>query len=144
MRRLGISGGKVVAMRKVEALIHPLKFEDVKAQLKNLDFEDIAVSEVFLTGRRNTVKTRYRGCEYEADAPRLKVEILLFSNNADDIADALARAGCTDTSGDDGVIRVYEVLDAIRISGGQRVEPALRERTPLSIRDLLLAANPGA
>jgi len=131
-------------MRKVEALIHPLKFEDVKAELKNLDFEDITVSEVFLTGPRNTIKTRYRGCEYEADVPRLKVEILIFANNVDDVVDALARAGCTDTGGDDGVILVYEVLDAIRIGGGKRVEPALRERAPLFIRDLLPAANPAA
>jgi len=131
-------------MRKVEALIHPLKFEDVKAELKNLDFEDITVSEVFLTGRRNTIKTRYRGCEYEADVPRLKVEILIFANNVDHVVDALARAGCTDTGGDDGVILVYEVLDAIRIGGGKRVEPALRERAPLFIRDLLPAANPAA
>ncbi len=131
-------------MRKVEALIHPLKFEDVRAELKHLDFEDIAVSEVFLTGSRNTVKTRYRGCQYEADVPRLRVEIQLYSNNVDDIVDAFARAGCTDTGGDDGVILVYEVLDAIPVDGGRPVEPALRERAPRFIRDLLPAANPAA
>src|SRR5690348_1007216 len=65
-----LNGGKVVAMRKVEALIHPYKLEDVKAELKNVDFEDFAISEVFLTGPRHTIKTRYRGCEYEADVPR--------------------------------------------------------------------------
>lgn len=138
------NGGKVVAMRKVEALIHPYKLEDVKAELKNVDFEDFAISEVFLTGPRHTIKTRYRGCEYEADVPRLKVEILLFTNNVDDVVDALARAACTGTDSDDGRILVYDVLDAIQIGGGRRAEPALRERTPLTIRDLLPAASPAA
>jgi nitrogen regulatory protein PII len=138
------NGGKVVAMRKVEALIHPYKLEDVKAELKNLDFEDIAVSEVFLTGPRNTIKTRYRGCEYEADVPRLKVEVLLFTNDVEEVVDALARAASTGTGSDDGSIIVYEVLDAIRIGGGRPLEPALRERAPRFIRDLLPAANPAA
>lgn len=131
-------------MKKVEALIHPFRLDEIKAGLETLGVDDITVSEVTLSGRRNTIPSHYRGCEYQADVPRMKVEILLSANCVDDVVDSIASLGCVDRRSDDRTILVYEVSDVIRIAGGRRVEhsPALRERS--LTRGLLHAASPAA
>ena len=115
----------VVVMMKVEAVIHPSKLDEVKAELECLGCENITVSELFLKGRKTTIRSRYRGCEYQADIPRVKVEMLLSANRIDEVVDLLSRVACTDPADDDGTILVYEVSDAIRIRGGKRVEFSL-------------------
>lgn len=111
-------------MMKVEFLVHPFLLDEVKAGLETLGCDHIVVSEVFLTGSRNTVKTFYRGCEYQADVPRMKMEILLSSNCVDDVVDFIARTASTG-KGDNDRILVFEVADVIRIRAGQRLEFSL-------------------
>lgn len=119
----------VIVMMKVEALVHPFLLDDVKAALESLGCDDIVVTEVFLTGSRNTIKTRYRGCEYQADVPRMKMEILVSSNCVDDVVDLIARIASPNKRDedrrDDGRILVFEVADVIRIRAGQRLEFSL-------------------
>ncbi len=112
-------------MMKVEAVIHPFRLDEVKAGLESVDCENITVGEVFLKGGRNAVPFHYRGCEYQADIPGVKVEMVLSADHVDDVVDVLSRAACTGTGGDDGTILVYEVSEAIRIRGGRRVEFSL-------------------
>ena len=112
-------------MIKIEALIHPFQLDEVKAELERLGCESIAVSKVFFNGSRSDMKSRYRGCEYRAGVPKMKLEILLNSHRVDGAIDVLSRAAGADKCSDDGTILVYEVSDAIRIRDGQRVEFSL-------------------
>ncbi|HVW11466.1 MAG TPA: P-II family nitrogen regulator [Bryobacteraceae bacterium] len=112
-------------MMKVEVLVHPFLLDEVKAGLETLGCDDIIVSEVSLTGSRNTVKTWYRGCEYQADVPRMKMEILVSVNCVDDVVDVLARTASAGPHGGEVRILVFEVADVIRIGGGRRLEFAL-------------------
>ena len=109
-------------MVKIEAIIQPFKLDDIKTALDGIGIECITTCEVLEHGATAAVKGFYRGAEYRLDSPRVKLEILTFPDRADDVIEVLARAARTRSSADDGVILVYGVSDAIRISTGARVE----------------------
>lgn len=79
-----------------------------------LDHDALAVRKEF-----------YRGGEYLVDLPKVKLELLVSSDRADDVVEALAHSARTTIDGDDGAILIYEVADAVRIRTGQRLEFAL-------------------
>jgi nitrogen regulatory protein P-II 1 len=70
-------------------------------------------------------KAFYRGAEYHVDVPRVKLEMLVSSDRADEIIDAILRVARTSVPGDDGTILVYEVADAIQIRTGARLQYTL-------------------
>jgi nitrogen regulatory protein P-II 1 len=107
-------------MVKIEALIQPFKLEDVKAALAPLGIGSIMISEVFECGGPAPVTGMYRGHAYRLDLPKVKLEILTSSLLIDDVVDAVTRAARTNGPGDDGMILVHEVADAIRIRSGAR------------------------
>jgi nitrogen regulatory protein P-II 1 len=108
-------------MVKIEAIIHPVKLDDVRAVLKALGVERISICHVSVPG----AKAVYRGAEYEVDVPRVKLELLVSSLVADEVVDALSQAARTGTLPDDGTILISEISDAISVSSGQRVRFAL-------------------
>jgi nitrogen regulatory protein P-II 1 len=109
---------------KLEAVIHPFKLDEVKAALERLNCRHLTISEVLLNENPSARKTRYRGCEYSVDVPKVKLEMLVSARSVDELVAALSRAACT-PDGDDGTVLIYELSDAIRIRGGRRVEFSL-------------------
>jgi nitrogen regulatory protein P-II 1 len=124
---LGIpsSGRSLETMLKIDAVIHPFKLEDVKATLQRLGIGPILISEVREYGGLVQQKAFYRGAEYCADIPKVKLEMLVSSLHADEVIEELSRAARTTLPGDDGTILVYEVADGIRIRSGSRIQYAL-------------------
>ena len=67
----------------------------------------------------------YRGQEYNVDLlPKVKIELVVSSERADEVISTLASAARTGRIGD-GKIFVYEVAEAIRIRNDDRGESAL-------------------
>jgi nitrogen regulatory protein P-II 1 len=85
-------------MVKIEAVIQPIKLDDVKMALESLGIDGITISEVLEHGGPVVEKTFYRGVEYRVDVPRLKLEILVFSHRADEVVEALSRVARTHLS----------------------------------------------
>jgi nitrogen regulatory protein P-II 1 len=112
-------------MVKVEAFIQPAKLADVRAALQDLDVVGIALSEVLGHGGSSSHKVVYRGAEYCVESSMTKLEMLVSSLQVDEVVDAISRAARTDSTGDDGMILIYEVADAVRIRTKERVEIAL-------------------
>jgi nitrogen regulatory protein P-II 1 len=112
-------------MQKIEAVIQPFKLDDVKTALKGLGIGPIMISEVLEHGGLVVQKAFYRGTEYCADIPKVKLEMLVSSLRTDEVIEALSRAARTTLPGDDGTILVYEVADGIRIRSGARIQFAL-------------------
>jgi len=54
-------------MRKLEAVIQPHKFEDVKEALKNIGITEMKVLEGRGHGQQKGHKEVYRGVEYQVD-----------------------------------------------------------------------------
>ena len=112
-------------MKKIEAIIQPFKLEEVKEALKTIGIDGMTVSEVRGHGRQKGHKEVYRGQEYQVDLlPKVKLELVVPSGRADEVAKALAAAARTGKIGD-GKIFLYDVAEAIRIRNDERGETAL-------------------
>src|SRR5581483_3141833 len=73
-----------VKMKKIEAMVKPFKFEEVKNALEELGIQGLTITEVKGCGRQKGHRRVYRCSEYIAGLlPRLKREIGLAGSLAD-------------------------------------------------------------
>ena len=107
-------------MKKIEAIIQPHKFEDVKEALKNIGITGMTVSEVRGFGRQKGHTEVYRGAEYEIDfLSKVKIEVVVEEGLAARAVEAIQQAAKTDKIGD-GKIFVLAIEEAVRIRTGER------------------------
>jgi len=112
-------------MKKIEAIIQPFKIENVKDALVGIGINGLTITEVRGHGRQKGHKEVYRGQEYVVDLlPKVKVELVVADERADNVITVLAEAARTGKIGD-GKIFVIDVADAIRIRNDDRGEAAL-------------------
>src|SRR5207245_9666276 len=112
-------------MRKIEAIIQPFKLDEVKAALTSIGIDGMTITEVRGHGRQKGHKEVYRGQEYNVDLlPKVKLELVVSGDRADEVIKALTAAARTGKIGD-GKLFVYDVADAIRIRNDDRGESAL-------------------
>src|SRR4029453_12988047 len=112
-------------MKKIEAIIKPLKLDEVKEALTKHGIQGMSVTEVKGFGRQKGHTELYRGAEYVVDfLPKVKIEILLEDEKAAAVTDAIVTAARTGRIGD-GKIFISPVDDAVRIRTGERGEQAI-------------------
>jgi nitrogen regulatory protein P-II 1 len=112
-------------MKKIEAIIQPFKFDDVKEAIKAIGIDGMTVTEVRGHGRQKGHKEVYRGQEYEVDLlPKVKLEMVIPDARLDEVISTLTRSARTGKIGD-GKLFVYEVAEAVRIRNDDRGESAL-------------------
>src|SRR6201997_1421 len=100
-------------MKKIEAIIQPFKLDEVKQALIGIGIDGMTISEVRGHGRQKGHKEVYRGQEYTVDLlPKVKVEMVVTSDRAEEIITTLSGAARTGKIGD-GKIFIYEVAEAI-------------------------------
>jgi nitrogen regulatory protein P-II 1 len=113
------------AMKKIEAVVQPSRFDAVKTALQDVGVEGMTVSEVRGHGRQKGHTEVYRGSEYTVDLlPKIKVEMVVSDALAGPAVQAILRAAKTGKIGD-GKIFVTNVEEAIRIRNEDRGETAL-------------------
>jgi nitrogen regulatory protein P-II 1 len=102
-------------MKKIEAIIKPFKLEEVKDALGEIGIEGMTVSEVKGCGRQKGHTEIYRGSEYSVDLlPKVKIEIVVPDNRANDAIAAVIHSARTGKIGD-GKIFIAEIEQAVRI-----------------------------
>src|SRR5207253_6397467 len=102
-------------MKKIEAIIQPFKLEEAKEALKSIGIDGMTITEVRGHGRQKGHKEVYRGQEYNIDLlPKVKIELVVASNRAEEVIKTLTEAARTGKIGD-GKLFVYDVADAVRI-----------------------------
>jgi nitrogen regulatory protein P-II 1 len=112
-------------MKKIEAIVQPFKLEEVKEALKSIGIDGMTITEVRGHGRQKGHKEVYRGQEYNVDLlPKVKVELVVPANRADEVVRTVVAAARTGNIGD-GKIFLYDVAEAIRIRNEDRGEVAL-------------------
>lgn len=102
-------------MKKVEAIIHSHKLEDVKSSLIAVGVIGMSISEVKAFGHQKGLTTRYRGTEYRVEfTTKIKVEAIVEDDMADLVAQRISLAARTGKIGD-GKIFISEAEQVIRI-----------------------------
>ncbi|MCJ7615816.1 MAG: P-II family nitrogen regulator [Desulfobacterales bacterium] len=114
-----------MSLKKIEAIIKPFKLDDVKEALNEIGIQGMTISEVKGYGRQKGHKEIYRGAEYVVDfIPKIKIEIVVDSELADQVVETIRQASNTGKIGD-GKIFVLPVEEALRVRTGERGKDAI-------------------
>jgi len=112
-------------MKKIEAIIQPFKFDDVKEALTQAGVEGMTIIEVKGFGRQKGHKEIYRGSEYTVDVlPKVKFEIVAADEKVESIVKTIMETAKTGKIGD-GKVFVLPVSEAYRIRTEESNEQAL-------------------
>ena len=102
-------------MKKVEAIIHSHKLDDVKSSLVSAGVIGMSISEVKAFGYKKGLTTRYRGTEYKVDfTTKIRIEAVVEDEMTDSVVQQISLAARTGKIGD-GKIFVADVCETIRI-----------------------------
>jgi nitrogen regulatory protein P-II 1 len=112
-------------MTKVEAIIRPNRFEQVKDALSAIGVAGMTVSEVRGHGRQKGHTENYRGREYDVSLlPKIRVEAVVDDDRVEKVIETIIEHAATGQIGD-GKIFLYKAEDAIRIRNRERGDIAL-------------------
>ena len=103
----------------VTAIIKPHKLDDVKTALRDAGVLGLTATEVKGFGRQGGKTETYRGAEYTVDfLPKVKVEVICASDDADRVVDLISGAAKTGKIGD-GKVWVLGIDKLLRIRTGE-------------------------
>jgi nitrogen regulatory protein PII len=112
-------------MKLITAILKPFKLDDVRAALGEAGVQGVTVTEVRGFGRQRGHTEIYRGAEYVVEfVPKTKIEVAVEDSLADQVIEAIVKAGYTGKVGD-GKIFVVDLAQVVRIRTGERNAGAL-------------------
>lgn len=112
-------------MKKLEIIIRPGLFENVRDMLSELGIHGLNYTEIKGFGRQRGHTEVYRGNIMQIDClPKVKIEIVLHNDMVESVINAVVATARTGQVGD-GKIFISDVEDAIRIRTGERGDAAL-------------------
>lgn len=112
-------------MKRVEAVIRPVRFEAVKEALNDIGVYGMTVTDVRGFGRQQGHTEKYRGSTYTVNLlPKIKIEVVVPDTQVEEVVAAILESAHTGEIGD-GKIFIAEVEEAVRIRTGERGESAL-------------------
>jgi nitrogen regulatory protein P-II 1 len=112
-------------MKLVTAVIKPFKLDEVRAALLAFGVQGMTVAESSGYGRQRGHTEVYRGAEYTVELlPKVRLEILVDDEDAEDVVDVIVRAARTGKIGD-GKVWAVPVESVVRVRTGERGQEAL-------------------
>lgn len=112
-------------MKIIMAIIKPFKLDEVRDALTAIGVQGLTVTEVKGYGRQKGHTEIYRGTEYAVSfLPKLKIEVAVGNDVAEQAIEAIATAAKTGQIGD-GKIFSYTLDTAVRIRTGESDSEAL-------------------
>ncbi len=112
-------------MKMIIAVIKPFKLDDVKKALNDAGVQGMTVTEVKGFGRQKGHVELYKGTTLEVNfLPKIKIEVAVADEKAEEIVKILADTARTGEIGD-GKIFMYDLQDVVRIRTGERGEGAI-------------------
>ena len=112
-------------MKLVIASIKPFKLDEVRAALTEIGVRGLMVTEIKGYGTQSGHTEVYRGAEYTVNfVPKIKLEIAVTSDMADQVVDAISNTARTGKIGD-GKIFVLDIAKTVRVRTGEMNEDAL-------------------
>ena len=112
-------------MKKIEAIIKPVKLNEVKEALSQHSNLGMTILEVKGFGTQKGHTELYRGAEYQVDfVPKTKIEMVVEESMVDTVVETLLNSAKTGKIGD-GKIFVTPMDETIRIRTGERGDSAI-------------------
>lgn len=112
-------------MKKIEAIIRPLKLDEVKIALGEIGVTGMSVSDVRGSGRPSHAGETLRRRESAGEMPiKIKIEVVARDEDVEEIASVIKRHARTGEPGD-GKIFILPMQDAIRVRTEERGESVL-------------------
>jgi nitrogen regulatory protein P-II 1 len=112
-------------VKLIIAAIKPFKLEEVREALTTIGVRGMMVTEIKGFGAQSGHTEIYRGAEYAVNfVPKIKLEIVVGDDLADQVVATIAKAARTDKIGD-GKIFVLDVAQAVRVRTGETNDDAL-------------------
>ncbi|MDG2262675.1 MAG: P-II family nitrogen regulator [Actinomycetota bacterium] len=109
----------------ITTIIKPHALDGVKEAIKASGSSGMTVTDVSGFGRQGGHSETYRGAEYQVEfLPKLKVEVVVSSEDADRVAREIQKAASTGSIGD-GKIWVTTIDRLMRIRTGEMGDDAL-------------------
>jgi nitrogen regulatory protein P-II 1 len=110
-------------MKKIEAIVRTSKFEEIKAQLKEIGIDFFSYWDASGVGNEHLRGHHtYRGTVYDTQyISRVFISIVLRDVNVQKTIDCIEKAAFTGEVGD-GMIFCYNIEESVRISNGARGE----------------------
>ena len=106
-------------MKKIEAIVRPEKFEEVKEALGKQGVKGLTITQVVGCGHQKGQKNFYRGTEVDITLLlKIKIEIVCEDESLDSILTTITETAKTGEIGD-GKIFVYSIDNVIRIRTGE-------------------------
>ena len=112
-------------MNMITAIIKPFRLDEVREALAECGVNGLTVTEVKGFGRQKGHTELYRGAEYVVDfLPKVKVEVVVRSEDVDRCVDAIVQVASTGKIGD-GKIFITPVERVVRIRTGELDDAAI-------------------
>lgn len=112
-------------MKRIEAIIRPMKLDQVKIALSELGVTGMTVSDVRGMGRQRSRSESVLGADYVIELPtRVKIEMIVRDEEVEPILETIVEHARTGEAGD-GKIFVLPISDAIRIRTDERGDEVL-------------------
>ena len=112
-------------MKMITAIIKPFRLDEVREALAECGVNGLTVTEVKGFGRQQGHTELYRGAEYVVDfLPKVKVEVVVRSEEVDRCVDAIVQVASTGKIGD-GKIFITPVERVVRIRTGELDDAAI-------------------
>lgn len=112
-------------MKFIIATIKPFKLDEVREAVSKIGVNGMMVSEVKGFGTQLGHTETYRGAEYTVNfVPKIKLEIAVTKEIADQVVEAISQTAHTGKIGD-GKIFIVDLETAVRVRTGEKNEEAL-------------------
>ena len=112
-------------MKLITAIVKPAAVDEIKNILQSNGVPGMTISEVHGFGRQKGHTEVYRGAEYVVDfIPKVKIEVLTDSADADRVVELIVKAANTGHIGD-GKVWVVPVETVVRIRTNERGPDAI-------------------
>ena len=112
-------------MKKIEAIVRPIKVGDVCSALEKIGHPGLMISEIEGHGKQKGLEQELRGKTYKIDLlPKARIEVVVNDDDADTTVKAIREAAFTGKVGD-GKIFIYPVGDVVRIRTAEQGDIAV-------------------
>lgn len=112
-------------MKKIEAIVRPIKLAILRDSLIDIGVEGMTISEVKGFGKQKGHTEIFRGAQYDVHfLPKLKLELFVNDEDVDKIVDKIQEVAYTGEIGD-GKVFVLDLLSARKIRTNEKGSDAI-------------------